>query len=161
MLGNTGIIAYISNKGTHMQPIFLIILVGLLGGMAIGVQSPMSSIISQRLGMMESVFIIHAGGAIAALIPLLFFGSKLGEWRSVPWYTLVAGAFGLIVISAMGYMIPRIGVAGALITLLAGQLLVGSFLDHFGLLGAAQRSIDLPRIIGLGVVMLGVWLTVK
>ncbi len=144
-----------------MQPIFLIILVGLMGGMAIGVQSPMSSIISQRLGMMESVFIIHAGGAIAALIPLFIFGSKLGEWRSVPWYTLVAGAFGLIVISAMGYMIPRIGVAGALITLLAGQLLVGSILDHFGWLGAAQRAIDLPRIIGLGVVMLGVWLTVK
>jgi transporter family-2 protein len=132
-----------------------------MGGMAIGVQSPMSSIISQRLGMMESVFIIHAGGAIAALIPLFIFGSKLGEWRSVPWYTLVAGAFGLIVISAMGYMIPRIGVAGALITLLAGQLLVGSILDHFGWLGAAQRAIDLPRIIGLGVVMLGVWLTVK
>ncbi len=144
-----------------MQPIFLIILVGLLGGMAIGVQSPMSSIISQRMGMMESVFIIHAGGALAALIPLFIFGSKLGEWRSVPWYTLVAGAFGLIVISAMGYMIPRIGVAGALITLLAGQLLVGSFLDHFGLLGATQRSVDIPRIIGLGVVMLGVWLTVK
>ena len=144
-----------------MQPIFLIILVGLLGGMAIGVQSPMSSIISQRMGMMESVFIIHAGGALAALIPLLVFGSKLGEWRSVPWYTLVAGAFGLIVISAMGYMIPRIGVAGALITLLAGQLLVGSILDHFGWLGVAQRAVDLPRIIGLGVVMFGVWLTVK
>ena len=144
-----------------MQPIFLIILVGLLGGMAIGVQSPMSSIISQRMGMMESVFIIHAGGALAALIPLLIFGSKLGEWRSVPWYTLGAGALGLIVISSMGYMIPRIGVAGALITLLAGQLLVGSFLDHFGLLGATQRSVDLQRIIGLGVVMLGVWLTVK
>ena len=144
-----------------MQPIFLIILVGLLGGMAIGVQSPMSSIISQRMGMMESVFIIHAGGALAALIPLFIFGSKLGEWRSVPWYTLVAGAFGLIVISAMGYMIPRIGVAGALITLLAGQLLVGSILDHFGWLGVAQRAVDLPRIIGLGVVMFGVWLTVK
>ena len=115
MQDNSGIIICISNKGTHMQPIFLIILVGLLGGMAIGVQSPMSSIISQRMGMMESVFIIHAGGALAALIPLIIFGSKLGEWRSVPWYTLVAGAFGLIVISAMGYMIPRIGVAGALL----------------------------------------------
>ena len=144
-----------------MQPIFLIIPVGLLGGMAIGVQSPMSSIISQRLGMMESVFIIHAGGAIAALIPLFIFGSKLGEWRSVPWYTLVAGAFGLIVISAMGYMIPRIGAAGALITLLAGQILVASLLDHFGLLGMTPRAIDLQRIIGFGVVMVGVWLTVR
>ncbi len=144
-----------------MQPIIVIILIGLAGGMAIGVQSPMSSIISQRLGMIESSFIIHASGAIAALIPLLVFGNKLGEWRSVPWYTLGAGAFGLIVISSMGYMIPRIGVAGALITLLAGQLLVGSFLDQFGLLGAVQRPMDLTRIIGLAVVMIGVWLTVK
>ncbi|HQX01336.1 MAG TPA: DMT family transporter, partial [Anaerolineales bacterium] len=106
-------------------------------------------------------FIIHIGGALAALIPLIIFGSRLREWRSVPLYTLGAGAFGLIVISSMGYMIPRIGVAGALITLLAGQLLVGSILDHFGWLGAAQRLMDLPRIIGLAVVMLGVWLTVK
>jgi len=61
----------------------------------------------------------------------------------------------------MSYMIPRIGIAGALITLLAGQLLVGSILDHFGWLGVTQRVMDLPRIIGLAVVMAGVWLTVK
>ncbi|HLA86877.1 MAG TPA: DMT family transporter [Anaerolineales bacterium] len=144
-----------------MQPIFFIILVGLLGGMAIGVQSPMSSMISQRLGVMESIFIVHVGGALAVSIPLLVFGSRLGEWRSVPWYTLGAGAFGLMVIFSMSYMIPRIGVAGALITLMAGQLFVGSLLDHFGWLGAAQRVMDVPRMIGLGVVMLGVWLTVK
>lgn len=144
-----------------MQPIFFIILVGLLGGMAIGVQSPMSSMISQRLGVMESIFIVHVGGALAVSIPLLVFGSRLGEWRSVPWYTLGAGAFGLMVIFSMSYMIPRIGVAGALITLLAGQLFVGSLLDHFGWLGAAQRVMDIPRMIGLGVVMLGVWLAVK
>jgi transporter family-2 protein len=117
--------------------------------------------ISQRLGMLESVFIIHVGGALAALIPLIIFGSRLREWRSVPWYTLGAGAFGLIVISSMSYMIPRIGIAGALITLLAGQLLVGSLLDHFGWLGVTQRVMDLPRVIGLAVVMVGVWLTVK
>lgn len=144
-----------------MQPILLIILVGLVGGMAIGVQSPMSSMISQRLGMLESIFIVHAGGALVVLIPILVFGSRLREWRSVPWYTLGAGAFGLIVISSMSYMIPRIGIAGALITLLAGQLLVGSLLDHFGWLGVTQRVMDLPRVIGLAVVMAGVWLTVK
>ncbi|MBI3151569.1 MAG: DMT family transporter [Chloroflexi bacterium] len=143
------------------QPLFFIILIGILGGMAIGVQSPMASTLSQRLGMMESIFIVHAGGAVAVLIPLIVFGSRLGQWRSVPWYTLGAGAFGLIVISSMSYMIPRIGIAGALITLLAGQLLVGSLVDHFGWLGVTPRVVDLPRLIGLGVVMLGVWLTVK
>jgi transporter family-2 protein len=144
-----------------MQPIFLILLVGLAGGMAIGVQSPMSSMISQRLGMLESIFIVHAGGALVVLIPILIFGSRLREWRSVPWYTLGAGAFGFIVIASMSYMIPRIGIAGAMITLLAGQLIVGSLLDHFGWLGVTQRVLDLPRIIGLIVVMAGVWLTVK
>jgi len=144
-----------------MDALFIIILIGLAGGMAIGLQGPLSSMITQRLGSLESVFIIHIGGAIAALIPMLFFGSKLGQWKSVPWYALIAGAFGLIVISAMGYMIPRIGAAGALITLLAGQILVASLLDHFGLLGMTPRAIDLQRVIGFGVVMLGVWLTVK
>ena len=144
-----------------MDTLFLIILIGLAGGMAIGLQGPLSSMITQKLGSLESVFIIHLGGTIAALIPMLFVGSKLGQWKSVPWYALVAGAFGLIVITAMGYMIPRIGAAGALITLLAGQILVASILDHFGLLGMTPRSIDFQRVIGFGVVMLGVWLTVK
>jgi len=144
-----------------MDTLFIIILIGLAGGMAIGLQGPLSSMITQKLGSLESVFIIHIGGAIAALIPMLFFGSKLGQWKSVPWYALIAGAFGLIVISAMGYMIPRIGAAGALITLMAGQILVASLLDHFGLLGMAPRAIDLQRVIGFGVVMVGVWLTVR
>lgn len=144
-----------------MDTLFIIILIGLVGGMSIGLQGPLSSMITQKLGSLESVFIIHLGGAVAALIPMLFFGSKLGQWKSVPWYALIAGAFGLIVISAMGYMIPRIGAAGALITLMAGQILVASILDHFGLLGMTTRAIDLQRIIGFGVVMVGVWLTVR
>ncbi len=92
---------------------------------------------------------------------MLFLGSKLTQWKSLPWYTLGAGFFGLGVIAAISFMIPRIGVAPALIILLAGQLLMGALLDHFGWLGLAQRPLDGARVIGLGVVMLGVWLTVK
>jgi transporter family-2 protein len=61
----------------------------------------------------------------------------------------------------MTYMIPRVGVAPALIILLSGQLLIGSLMDHFGWLGAVQRPVDLMRIIGLAVVFFGVWLSVK
>ncbi len=144
-----------------MDTLFLIILIGLAGGMAIGVQGPLSSLITQKLGPLESVFIVHIGGAIAALIPMAFLGSRLGQWKNVPWYALCAGALGLIVIMGMGYMIPRIGAAGALITLMAGQILVAAILDHFGLLGMAPRTIDLQRVFGFVVVMLGVWLTVR
>ena len=145
-----------------MQSIIIIILIGLMGGIAVGIQAPLSSMISQRLGVLESIFIIHLGGALAALIPLaLYGGGRLGSWRSVPWYALCAGAFGLAVIFSMSYMIPRIGVATALIILLAGQLFIGTILDHFGWLGAAQRPLDIPRVVGLAIVLAGVWLSVK
>jgi transporter family-2 protein len=145
-----------------MQSIIFIILIGMMGGIAVGIQAPLSSTISQRLGVMESIFIVHLGGAVAALIPLLIYGGgKLGHWREVPWYTLGAGVLGLVVIFSMSYMIPRIGVATSLIILLSGQLLIGTVLDHFGLLGAAIRPLDITRILGLAVVMGGVWLCVK
>jgi transporter family-2 protein len=145
-----------------MEAFLLIILIGLAGGIAVGLQSPLASILSQRLGLFESVFIVHIGGAIIALIPLLFFsGGKLSQWRSVPWYALGAGVFGLVVIASISYMIPRVGVAAAITTIVAGQLLVGTALDHFGLLGATVRSFDATRVLGLAVVLVGVWITVK
>jgi bacterial/archaeal transporter family-2 protein len=145
-----------------MQPILLIILIGLAGGVAVGLQSPLASMMSQRLGTWESIFIVHAGGALLALIPLLYFGGgRLKEWRTVPWYALLAGAFGLVVIAAISYMIPRIGVAGSIITVVAGQLIIGTILDHFGWLGAIERPLDPSRLLGMGILMLGVWLTVR
>jgi transporter family-2 protein len=145
-----------------MESLFLITLVGLAGGIAVGLQSPLASMLNQRLGMFESVFIVHLGGAVIALVPLLLYGGgRLGQWRSAPWYALCAGVFGLIVIAAISYTIPRVGVAAAITTIVAGQILVAALLDHFGLLGATVRPLDLPRLLGLAVVMMGVWLTVK
>jgi len=145
-----------------MEPILLIILIGLAGGVAVGLQGPLASMISLRLGILESVFIVHIGGACVALLPLLFYGGgKLTQWKQLPWYTLVAGMFGLVVISAISYTIPRVGVSAAIITIVAGQLLVSTILDHFGMLGAMVRPLDLTRATGLAVVLLGVWLTVR
>ncbi len=145
-----------------MEAILLIILIGLAGGIAVGLQSPMASMLTQRLGIFESVFIVHIGGAVIALIPLLIYGGgKLSQWRSVPWYTLGAGIFGLVVIAAISYMIPRVGVATSITAIVAGQLLISIILDHFGLLGTAVKPLDITRVIGISVVLFGVWLTVK
>jgi transporter family-2 protein len=145
-----------------MESILLIILIGLAGGVAVGLQAPMASMITQRLGTFESVFIVHLGGALIALLPLLFSGGgNLAGWKELPWYTLLAGVFGLVVIGAISYMIPRVGVAAAVITIVAGQMLVSTVLDHFGWLGGMGRPMDLTRATGLLVVLVGVWLTVK
>ncbi len=146
-----------------MESLFFIILVGLVGGLAVGLQSPLASMLSQRLGILESIFIVHLGGAIFSLLPLLVLagGGRLGQWRSAPWYALVAGIFGLVVIAAISFTIPRVGVAAAITSVVAGQILMSAVLDHFGWLGATVRPLDGPRILGLAVVMLGVWLTVR
>ncbi len=140
----------------------VVILVGLVAGIAIGLHGPLSSIINQRLGLIESLFIVHLGGLIAALIPFLIIGGgRIADWRSVPWYTLGIGSFGLVVVGAVTYMIPRVGASATVVILVAGQLLVGVLLDHFGLLEVTVRPMDIKRVIGLSVVFVGVWLTVR
>jgi transporter family-2 protein len=149
-------------RAISMNSILLVILIALAGGVAVALQSPLASMLSQRLGMLESIFIIHLGGAVFSLVPLLLLGGgRLGEWRSAPWYALCAGFFGLVVIAAVSYTIPRIGVAASVITIVAGQLAVSTLLDQYGLLGTEVRPIEPSRIVGLVVVMLGVWLTVR
>lgn len=146
-----------------MDSVFIIILVGLAGGLAVGLQSPLASMLTQRLGFLESIFIVHIGGAIFSLLPLLILsgGGRLAQWRSAPWYALAAGFFGLVVIAAVSFTIPRVGVAAAITTVVAGQIIMSAVLDNFGWLGASVRPLDAPRLLGLAVVMLGVWLTVR
>lgn len=145
-----------------MESILLIVLIGLAGGIAVGFQGPLASIMTQRMGAIESSLIVHSGGAALSLALLLLIGGgKISQWRTVPWYALCAGLFGLVVLSAVSYTIPRIGVAAAIVSIVAGQIVLSAVLDHFGWLGAAVRPLDAPRLLGLAVVMLGVWLTVR
>jgi transporter family-2 protein len=145
-----------------MGTLGFVILFGLLGGIAVGLQGPLSSLMSQKIGTLESVFYIHLGGTLAALIPLLFYGGRnLPRWREVPWYALGAGVLGLVVIAGMSYMVPRVGVAPSVVLIVAGQLLVSVILDHYGLLGVHARSFDITRALGLLLVFVGVWVTVK
>ena len=145
-----------------METLIFVVTIGLIGGVAVGLQGPLTSLMSQRLGILESVFIIHIGGALVALSPLLFMaGGNLTRWRTVPWYALGAGALGLVVLGAISYTIPRVGVASTIILIVAGQLVIGAVLDHFGLLGAPVRPLDAARLAGILVIFVGIWLIVR
>ncbi|MAS32421.1 MAG: hypothetical protein CL610_00355 [Anaerolineaceae bacterium] len=145
-----------------MQPLIVFIIAGLIGGVAVGLQGPLASIIGQRLGSLESVFIVHIGGALASGLLLLGArGGNLGQWQTLPWYTLIAGVFGLIVVSAANFTIPKLGATGTIALIVAGQLVIGLMIDHFGLFDIDSRTIDLQRLLGVGVLMVGVYLILR
>ena len=145
-----------------MTAIIPIIFIGLCGGVAIGLQGPFSSLIGQRLGIWEAVFIIHLGGAISALVPIVIMGGgKLAQWHTLPWYILCGGILGLVVVGAISYLRPFIGAAQAMVLIVAGQLLTGAVLDHFGAFGLTAKPVELSRVLGLLLVFVGVWVTVR
>jgi len=136
--------------------------IALIGGVAICFQSLFSGIIGSKVGIFESVFIVHAGGMLlAGMIVAFLRGGNLGVWNTVPWYALTAGFLGVVIVGSISYAVPRIGLASTLTLAIAAQLVFGALLDHFGLLGAMQRAFDPPRIVGLLALAIGTWLVVR
>jgi transporter family-2 protein len=139
-----------------------LLFVVVVGGIVVAVQAQFIGLMDQRLGTLESVFITYAGGGL--LIMLIMFGSgggNLANWRTVPWYALSAGATGLVIIGALSYTVPRLGLVPTFTILVASQFIVGAVLDHFGWLGATVRPLDLSRLAGIAVMLFGVWLTIR
>ena len=142
-----------------MDNLLIVLAVGFAGGIAVGLQGPLTSLMSERIGTLESIFIVHLGGALFAGIPLLFLtGGNLSQWRTVPWYALAAGSLGLVVLSAVSYTIPRGGVALTVTLIVVAELLTAAILDQFGWLGTAIRPLDPVRSLGIIVLFVGTWL---
>jgi transporter family-2 protein len=74
---------------------------------------------------------------------------------------LSAGILGLVIVTTIGYTVPRLGLSRAFTIIVASQFLTAALLDHFGLLGAVMRPLDLSRLLGFGVLIFGVWLIMK
>ena len=144
-----------------MQSLGAVVLICLLGGVAVAVQASFAGKLSDTVGVVGNGLIVFAGGFLfALLIWLIFQGGQISKLRSVPWYVYLAGPLGIVIISSIGYAIPRIGVASTLTLIVATQLIVGVILDHFGWL-TIPRPVDLQRIIGIGILFLGTWIVLR
>lgn len=144
-----------------MQSIFIVVLVGLMGGIAVAVQASLAGIFTERLGLIANGLIVFGGGFLFVLIVFLFVGGgQIREWRAVPWYAYLAGPLGIVIISCIGFAIPRIGVGSTLTLIVVSQLIVGVVLDHFGWL-TVPRPVDLQRLIGIAILFLGTWVVLR
>lgn len=128
----------------------LVYLVGLLGGVAVGIQSPIAGKMGQRIGGTAGSFIVHLSGLILSGLLLIFRGGEnIRDWHKLPWYMFFAGAFGLILYLTINYTLPRVGSTMMITLIIVGQLLMGVLVDHFGWFGVTVRPIDLTRIAGV------------
>jgi transporter family-2 protein len=141
--------------------VFLIV-IAIIGGVAVTLQGQFMGLMDQGLGTRESVFLTYAsGGLLACLVMLTARGGNLRAWQGVPWYALTAGLFGLLIVGTIGYTVPRLGLATAFTVMVASQFTLAALIDHFGWLGAQVRPMELFRLAGVGVLILGVWLITR
>ena len=145
-----------------MTTFLALVLVAIVGGVAVVLQAQFMGVMDQQIGTLESVFITYgSGGLLVGLTMLLLRGGNLAAWRGVPPYVLVTGMLGLIIVGTIGYVTPRLGLVTAFTILIATQFLLGGIIDHFGWFGAEVRPLDLTKLLGVGVLMLGVWLIIR
>ena len=139
-----------------------LIVLAVIGGIAVTIQGQFMGLMDKNIGTLESVFITYSsGGILAAVAMIASRGGNLKAVQTVPWYALSAGLMGLVIVGTIGYTVPRLGLSKAFTVIVASQFLVASILDHYGLLGAAVRPMDLSRLAGMILLVAGVWLIVK
>jgi bacterial/archaeal transporter family-2 protein len=139
-----------------------VILVGLLGGVMVGVQSPIAGAMSQKVGGMAGAFIVHLSGAVISGVLLFTLGGEnIRNWRSLPWYMMICGIFGVVLYLTINITFPRLGSTMMVSLIIIGQLLIGAVIDQFGWLGVHPHPITLPRLAGILLLLAGGYLISK
>lgn len=96
---------------------------------------------------------IGAVGAVAIGLTGWQAGS-LSPLKQVHPVLLTAGVLGACLVFAIAWLIPQVGAGPVMITLLAGQILGGLLMSHFGWLGSPVQPVTLTKLAGV-VVMIG------
>lgn len=144
-----------------MVSLFLVFLT-ILGGIAVTLQGQFMGLMEQGMGTKESVFITYASGSlIMTLVMLVSRGGNLWAWQEIPWYAFSSGILGIVIVGSISYVVPRLGLATGFTLIVASQFMLAALIEQFGLFGAVERSLDPTKLLGLGVLLLGVWLIVR
>jgi transporter family-2 protein len=102
-------------------------------------------------------------GAMGALAIGLTGWQKdaLNPLRDVHPALFTAGIMGACLVFAIAWLIPQVGAGTVMITLLAGQVIGGLILSHYGLLGSPVQPITITKVAGVIIMIGGVVLATK
>jgi len=97
------------------------------------------------IGALTAVIIGLTGWQSGALQPL----------KQVHPLLLTAGALGASLVFAIAWLIPQVGAGALMITLLAGQVIGGLVMSHYGWLGSPVEPLTWLKILGVLAMVAG------
>ncbi|MDH4384351.1 MAG: DMT family transporter [Caulobacter sp.] len=139
--------------------VIVAVLASILGGMMTATQGPTNALLARPMNSpVNAALVSFAVGTLVLLVAALALRVKpdLSGAANLPWYAWLGGAYGAVFVVAAAFSAPRLGVATTITLMVGGQLLMSVILDHFGAFGIEPRPVNLARLGGLGLVVLGV-----
>jgi transporter family-2 protein len=139
-------------------------MLAVIAGLAGSIQIAIMSRLGERIGVVEALGFSAALTAVLALVILLLARRSLaafGHAFQQPWWMLLGGVLGLIIVFSITFAGPRIGVAATVGIIIAGQLVVGAAIDRWGLLGSDKIPLHWPRLLGIALLAAGAALSLK
>lgn len=106
-----------------------------------------------------SAFISFAVGTAALFLYILATGiplTNLALAKNAPLTAWTGGLLGAFFVAATVTVVAKLDVALTFSLIIAGQMLVTLVIDHFGLLGVEVKEINLPRLLGVTLITIGV-----
>jgi len=133
-------------------------------GLAGSIQVALMSRLGERIGVLEALAFSTVLTAGVAVVILVLARQSLGGFeRAVhqPWWMLLGGLMGLLIVFTVTYAGPRIGVAATVGILIAGQLVMGAAIDRWGLFGSDRIALHWPRLLGIALLAIGAALSLR
>lgn len=103
----------------------------------------------------------------ASILGTFFFGSMMmltlrpplpnaELLRATSWWHWCGGLLGVVIVMSGAVLVPYLGAAKFIAAVVAGQMAASLVLDHFALMGLAEAKLDLVKVIGAVLIVLGV-----
>ncbi|KGH30433.1 MULTISPECIES: DMT family transporter [Comamonas] len=100
--------------------------------------------------------------SLAVMVPMLMLvKAPMPNFSNAfhgPWWLWIGGVLGAVYVASAAALIPKLGAGGFLVAVVAGQMVVAVLIDHFGVMGLEPKPINVMRVLGVLLILGGVFL---
>lgn len=130
-------------------------ILSILIGILIGLMTTFNGMLSTYTGNYTSSIIIHFAGLLAVILILFIKKYKVTFNSHIPLYLYSAGIIGVFTVLFNNLTFIPLGATLTMALSLFGQTISSIIIDNFGLLGVNVSKFNVKKLLGLGIIILG------